>query len=74
MYITTLLEFGCKITYTKMVGSLGNDPSELLSVGFTVRTVSLTVYLPKKIEPTAQVTHFFNPAQLQMVSYLTSLS
>jgi hypothetical protein len=30
-----------------LVGTDGNDPSELKSAGFTVRTVSLTVYAPK---------------------------
>lgn len=29
-----------------MVGADGNDPSELKSAGFTIRTVSLTVYTP----------------------------
>lgn len=38
----------------KLVGSLGNDPSELESVEFTVRTVSLTVYLPIKFGPTGR--------------------
>lgn len=37
------------VSIVKLVGSLGNDPSELQSVGFTVRTVSLTVYLPIKL-------------------------
>lgn len=29
------------------MGADGNDPSELKSAGFTIRTVSLTVYTPK---------------------------
>ena len=37
-----------------MVGNLGNDPSEHKCVGFTVQTVSLTVYLPKIVELTKE--------------------
>lgn len=33
--------------YFNMVGNLGNDPSQALATGFTVRASSLEVYLPK---------------------------